>query len=770
MNAPRGFPRAARAFLWAAAALAAAVGPPAALAHTCGGTCPAASPVSTCEADCNEGDLRAAVDAVNACGGHRIIKFNAASCAATSPPYTIHMSMTSTTATCPNIPVGNETSLENIGNAVCLLGSNITIDGQVDATHQVNFNFVYPALPNQFDGGCCTDQCGDLSRQSALFTFANTASSGNTVKNFHMQYFPEGIQVRRGTGHRVEGITFGRFCEDAISVAVPPGMELLSPPTDITLVGNSMTGSRAPDASHKCFVANDPDPGPSDFDEGVCGRDKAIQINNGTVDVLNNQINAVSFPVNLFAGGPHLVQGNVTNGLPEPSALVPTCPPYPGSCSQTLACEEYCQGYEVQSGTGTFQDNQISYCKFAIRARSNGTAIAVNNTVRYAYGAAFRVSNSGRMKGENNKILNAGCFEETNPHAAIGTDGSAVKVDFGGGDAQTTPLPGQTPSIGKNAFCQESELTDITNPGGSSVGARSNCWGDEQPVERNLSGSNIQAGTASRCTEAGFTACGSLFGTATATPTVTRTPTITNTPTRTPTASVTPTRTITPTSTNTRTATPTFPTFTSTPTFPTYTNTPTRTPTSTPTPICAETPIDECAGSTRRGGVSIDLNLGRGSLKWRHSRGEPSPPEDFGDPLTTTGFALCIYDESANPQPVFEAKLPPGGNFCHLDPLTAKACWDRYPLSGPAKKWQYRDRQYTPHGIFSGTFMPSEINKTKVDLTGKGSNLPPAPLPFSGTVTAQVQNSPGKCWGAVLSDVDKNELGRFKARSGDPQP
>ena len=44
-------------------------------------------------------------------------------------------------------------------------------------------------------------------------------------------------------------------------------------------------------------------------------------------------------------------------------------------------------------------------------------------------------------------------------------------------------------------------------------------------------------------------------------------------------------------------------------------------------------------------------------------------PQDFGDPFTTDSYSVCLYDSSANPQPLYEAAVP-GSGACGSIP-----CW-----------------------------------------------------------------------------------------------
>ncbi|MEO8602964.1 MAG: hypothetical protein ABI629_10335, partial [bacterium] len=153
--------------------------------------------------------------------------------------------------------------------------------------------------------------------------------------------------------------------------------------------------------------------------------------------------------------------------------------------------------------------------------------------------------------------------------------------------------------------------------------------------------------TATDTPTSGPTATDTLVPPDTSTPTVTstRTSTATSSATRTasPTSSVTSTRTITPTSTATRTVTATT---TPLPPSSTPTETPTITPTATATPLCQSAPRSGCRVAAKskllvKGGIGSKQRL-----TWRWLKGD-APMSEFANPLASTTFALCLYDETA---------------------------------------------------------------------------------------------------------------------------
>ncbi len=240
----------------------------------------------------------------------------------------------------------------------------------------------------------------------------------------------------------------------------------------------------------------------------------------------------------------------------------------------------------------------------------------------------------------------------------------------------------------------------------------------------------------------------------TPTATHTRTPTLTPTFTRTRTPTATPTRspTITPTATNTATASPT----------PTASATPSPSPTSTPAPLCAATPRSGCTAPVVEASSALQLRDSdrdsRDSLLWRWSRGNVFISE-FGNPLTTTDFALCVYDRSGgNPALVMVATAPAGGT------CGSRPCWKAF-----SQGFKYKNKDGSAEGVRSIMLKGGQGGTAKLQMKGKDEPLDlPAPvgaeqfLAQDPAVTAQLVNSIGSCWEATYSaPAQHNQGDRF---------
>jgi hypothetical protein len=227
-----------------------------------------------------------------------------------------------------------------------------------------------------------------------------------------------------------------------------------------------------------------------------------------------------------------------------------------------------------------------------------------------------------------------------------------------------------------------------------------------------------------------------LFNTPTSTPTNTPTFTPTTTPTATETPTATPTNTPSPTRTNTST-----PTVANTATQ-TRTATGTATPTTTNTPsgICPVTPQPGCqAPATFK--KRLRINDKRDIVTWRWRTSGNVPLADFGDPLNTSDYSLCVYAGAA-PTRVMELKAPAGGT------CGSKPCWK----SRGAKGFRYRDKDKTPSGIVRLVLRTKEAPLSDIVLRARGANIPFPALPLTPPVIAQLIKSDGpECWQSVYS-------------------
>jgi hypothetical protein len=142
------------------------------------------------------------------------------------------------------------------------------------------------------------------------------------------------------------------------------------------------------------------------------------------------------------------------------------------------------------------------------------------------------------------------------------------------------------------------------------------------------------------------------------------------------------------------------------------------------------------------------------------TKGEATSLSDFGDPLTTDAYDLCLYEDGVLQQG-FE--IPAAGT------CDGRPCW-----STAGSGLSYRDKELTPDGIATVKLTPGDVDgKSKLKVTGKGTRLGlPAVSGLDQTIEIQLQRKDdARCWGATFTQpFTKNDGVTLKASSGAPDP
>ena len=144
-------------------------------------------------------------------------------------------------------------------------------------------------------------------------------------------------------------------------------------------------------------------------------------------------------------------------------------------------------------------------------------------------------------------------------------------------------------------------------------------------------------------------------------------------------------------------------------------------------------------------------------LIWRWAKGKATLKAEFGNPVTTDTYALCIYDNGT----LISSTTVAAGGTCG-----SHGCWTDKP-----KGFTYRNRTLTPAGIGSLQLKEGLVDgKASIKLQGKGANLDPR-MPNVGALTGPIdvqlrKSSGGVCWGARYSPpFVKDENGTLKAKA-----
>ncbi len=150
----------------------------------------------------------------------------------------------------------------------------------------------------------------------------------------------------------------------------------------------------------------------------------------------------------------------------------------------------------------------------------------------------------------------------------------------------------------------------------------------------------------------------------------------------------------------------------------------------------------------------------RDQLIWRWLKGEATNIPDFGDPLATDAYTLCVYDRSGPTTTLAFGAVAPPGELCG-----SKPCW-----KSKNGRLTYRDKERTPDGIDRIVPRANVDGKAKITIKGRGENLslPSLPLPLPALVQLQVGN--GECWEAEFfqDGVKQNNGSQFNGRAGQP--
>ncbi len=181
---------------------------------------------------------------------------------------------------------------------------------------------------------------------------------------------------------------------------------------------------------------------------------------------------------------------------------------------------------------------------------------------------------------------------------------------------------------------------------------------------------------------------------------------------------------------------------------------------------CTPAPKTTCRQQTNplRGAFRFRLGSSpaRASLTWRWPTGESTTRQDFGDPLTDTDYTFCVYDQSADPQPILQAAVAAD---CKCGAGGGIQCWKE--LSGTGPPVEYFDPVAATNGVQRIRLKPSTNDNARVSVQGQGTGLTLPEPPLTAPVTVQLQASNGECFTASYDDhILKNADGRFRARPG----
>jgi len=192
------------------------------------------------------------------------------------------------------------------------------------------------------------------------------------------------------------------------------------------------------------------------------------------------------------------------------------------------------------------------------------------------------------------------------------------------------------------------------------------------------------------------------------------------------------------------------------PTGSSTTTTTTLAASTTTTTLCAPAPL---AGCRKPRGSGKSMLLVRNSpvdakdrLLWRWAKGAATRREEFGDPLGTTAFSLCAYDDSGLK---LVLTVPPAGT------CAGSACWRR-----TRRGFAYNDKERIADRELALRLRAGEEGGAKIILKGEGGGFGLPALPLDPPVTVQlVRSDDGPCWDARFQAAFKSTSRRFRGIS-----
>ena len=174
---------------------------------------------------------------------------------------------------------------------------------------------------------------------------------------------------------------------------------------------------------------------------------------------------------------------------------------------------------------------------------------------------------------------------------------------------------------------------------------------------------------------------------------------------------------------------------------------------------CPATPLAACRKPTARGRSLVLLKDqtpdALDTLLWKWTGAVATAKADFGDPVATTNYQLCLYDQSGATPTLRLASNAPAGGTCG-----ARPCW-----TGTTTGFVYADPALTPDGLATISARGAGAGAAKLLIKGKGTNLPLSGLPLGPPVRVQLSAGSGVCWEAVYTTPLTNNAGKFKAKS-----
>ncbi|MGH7788781.1 MAG: hypothetical protein ACRERC_18060 [Candidatus Binatia bacterium] len=175
-----------------------------------------------------------------------------------------------------------------------------------------------------------------------------------------------------------------------------------------------------------------------------------------------------------------------------------------------------------------------------------------------------------------------------------------------------------------------------------------------------------------------------------------------------------------------------------------------------PNGLCVgNTPVLDCR-TAAKASIMIKNNAinSRDLVDFKWMKGADTELFEFGDPLTTTDYTLCVFDGDGRLR--LSADVPAGGQCGDV------ACW-----KAAGKGYQYADKLRLSDGIAKLRMSAGKDQKSTVQVRGQGRFLPVPGLPLAAGAGSRVQvinDETGVCFQAVFGAAKANTEKKFQAQ------
>jgi hypothetical protein len=181
---------------------------------------------------------------------------------------------------------------------------------------------------------------------------------------------------------------------------------------------------------------------------------------------------------------------------------------------------------------------------------------------------------------------------------------------------------------------------------------------------------------------------------------------------------------------------------------------------STGTQTCPVLPLGSCRTAGRSTLQIRDRTLDKSdALSFSWTRGDATSFADFGDPVSSALYRVCVYDAAG----LVRTATAPAGGLCK-----GKPCWKRTGSATNPSGFTYRDPEVTPDGTSSVTLRSGAATKARVQWRAKGVPMDDGALGLVPPVVVEVSNGDtAVCFGQTFAagDISRNTTAELRAKA-----